>query len=173
MVLYTGSWQSNLFRRTEDDDDNENDQSNSVTDITGILRNRQSQSDTLSLYGSMDDDGAQVNTDSSNDNGNDKTITWSDEIENPQNGGGNFKNNTDDSSVAETMTTNTSTGDNSTTDKELPSLTAAFQNAETRPILLNCIWYLVIYFAIAIVAFSFVFEQWSIIDSMYFAVATL
>ena len=57
--------------------------------------------------------------------------------------------------------------------QELPSLTAAFRSIENRTIVFNCVFYLIIYMTIAVVAYSFVLEQWTIIDSLYFAVATL
>ena len=57
-------------------------------------------------------------------------------------------------------------------DEGVPSLTAAFQSVENRSILRLCAMYLAIYFATAVLAFSFIFEQWTIIDSLYFAVAT-
>jgi hypothetical protein len=59
------------------------------------------------------------------------------------------------------------------TQQELPSLTGAFRSLENRSIVLNCIVYLVIYMTIAVVAYSFVLERWTIIDSLYFAVSTL
>lgn len=39
--------------------------------------------------------------------------------------------------------------------------------------LLDCFLVLLAYLAISVIAYSFVFEQWSVIDSMYFAVVTL
>lgn len=66
-----------------------------------------------------------------------------------------------------------STNPTESSEVDLPSLTAAFQRIENRPILLNCLYYLAIYFAVAVVAYSFVFERWSIIDSLYFATNTL
>jgi len=56
--------------------------------------------------------------------------------------------------------------------QDLPGLTATFVSVDNRPILVNCAWYLAIYAGISVVAYSFVFEQWPIIDSVYFAVAT-
>ncbi len=36
----------------------------------------------------------------------------------------------------------------------------------------TCLQYVFIYIAISVIAYSYVFERWSIIDSVYFAVAT-
>ena len=66
-----------------------------------------------------------------------------------------------------------SVSSSSQTQQDFPSLTAAFQSIENRPILINCFIYLAIYMIMAVVAYSFVLEKWSIIDSLYFAVATL
>jgi len=66
-----------------------------------------------------------------------------------------------------------STGTSATSEQALPSLTAAFQSLENRSIIINCLWYLAIYMSLAVVAYSFVFERWTIIDSLYFAVSTL
>ncbi len=66
-----------------------------------------------------------------------------------------------------------STGTSSSAEQELPSLTAAFRSLENRSIIIHCLWYLIIYFTIAVIAYSFVLEKWTIIDSLYFAVATL
>ena len=57
-------------------------------------------------------------------------------------------------------------------DEGLPSLTEAFRSVENRPILKLCAWYLTIYLGVAVLAFSYVFEKWTIIDSLYFAVST-
>ena len=57
-------------------------------------------------------------------------------------------------------------------DEGPPSLTAAFRSVENRPILRLCAMYLAIYLGVAVLAFSFIFEKWSIIDSLYFAVST-
>jgi len=57
--------------------------------------------------------------------------------------------------------------------QEIPSLTAAFRSLENRTIVSNCIRYLVIYMTIAVIAYSFVLERWTIIDSLYFAVSIL
>jgi hypothetical protein len=59
------------------------------------------------------------------------------------------------------------------TDDSMPSLTAAFRSFENRPILINCLYYLAIYYLVAIVAYSYVFERWTVIDSLYFATNTL
>jgi hypothetical protein len=58
-------------------------------------------------------------------------------------------------------------------DDSTPSLTAAFRSFENRPILVNCLYYLAIYYLVAILAYSYIFEQWSVIDSLYFATNTL
>lgn len=57
-------------------------------------------------------------------------------------------------------------------DEGPPSLTAAFSSMENRPILKLCAMYMAIYLGVAVIAFSFVFEKWTIIDSLYFAVST-
>jgi hypothetical protein len=59
------------------------------------------------------------------------------------------------------------------TTEDVPSLTAAFRSVENRPILLNCLLYLTIYYFVAVIAYSYGFERWSIIDSLYFATNTL
>ena len=66
-----------------------------------------------------------------------------------------------------------STGTTSSQEQALPSLTAAFQSIENRPIIINCLLYLAIYMTIAVLAYSFVLERWTVIDSLYVAVATL
>lgn len=57
-------------------------------------------------------------------------------------------------------------------DEGPPSLTEAFQSIENRPILKLCAGYLTIYLGVAVLAFSYIFESWTIIDSLYFAVST-
>ena len=57
-------------------------------------------------------------------------------------------------------------------DEGPPSLTEAFQSIENRPILRLCAWYLTLYLVVAVVAFSYVFERWTVIDSLFFAVST-
>jgi hypothetical protein len=69
--------------------------------------------------------------------------------------------------------TSSSGGGDASTQQEIPSLTGAFRSLENRSIVLNCFLYLIIYMTIAVVAYSFVLEKWTIIDSLYFAVATL
>ena len=75
----------------------------------------------------------------------------------------------DDGSSSITTTTTTTTQ----SQQELPSLTAAFRSIENRSIVFNCVIYLILYMTMAVVAYSFVLERWTIIDSLYFAVATL
>jgi potassium channel subfamily K len=58
-------------------------------------------------------------------------------------------------------------------EQEIPSLTSEFVASEAdMEVLQLCVFYTVIYMGIAVIAFSFVFEKWTIIDSMYFAVST-
>lgn len=54
-----------------------------------------------------------------------------------------------------------------------PSLTRDYneENGVWMP-LKSCLFYIFIYFAISVIAYSYVFEHWSVIDSIYFAVAT-
>ena len=125
---------------------------------------------------------------------NEKTVLWKDEV----NGIGGGKGGLISSTMATTYyddqqdvgVEKTFSGDISTTDttsvtsrgsssngnsseQSLPSLTAAFVSIENRSIIINCMFYLLIYMTIAVIAYSFVFEKWTIIDSLYFAVATL
>jgi hypothetical protein len=124
-----------------------------------------------------------MTNDSSVDNNNDKTVTWEDDsfskndqtnhqpqhAEDATNGADSFSVYTGGGGSSSTGTSSSLSGE----EQALPSLTAAFQNLENRPIIINCLWYLVIYFTIAVMAYSFVLEQWTIVDSLYFAVATL
>lgn len=55
---------------------------------------------------------------------------------------------------------------------DLPSLTSNFEAETDWEVLRLCGWYTLTYLLLAIVAFSFVFERWTVIDSLYFAVAT-
>ena len=57
-------------------------------------------------------------------------------------------------------------------DEEMPSLTGDFTNWDTKTVLAACAFYTLIYVVVAVIAFSFVFEHWTIIDSIYFAVST-
>jgi hypothetical protein len=58
-------------------------------------------------------------------------------------------------------------------EQEVPSLTSEFFASEAdMEVLQLCALYTVIYMGISVIAFSFVFEKWTIIDSMYFAVST-
>ena len=127
---------------------------------------------------------------------NEKTVLWKDEV----NGNGGGKGGLISSTIPMATTycddqqdvglEKTFSGDISTTDttsvtsrgsssngnsseQSLPSLTAAFVSIENRSIIVNCMFYLLIYMTIAVIAYSFVFEKWTIIDSLYFAVATL
>ena len=56
-------------------------------------------------------------------------------------------------------------------DLHAPSLTGRLDD-HTRETLRMCVIYTVSYLGLAVVAYSFVFEQWSVIDSLYFAVST-
>lgn len=57
-------------------------------------------------------------------------------------------------------------------EEDRPSLTSNFEVDSDLAVLRLCGLYAILYVLMAVVAFSFVFEQWTIIDSMYFAVAT-
>jgi hypothetical protein len=57
-------------------------------------------------------------------------------------------------------------------DPEAPSLTLGDFSETTLDVFYLCTVYLSTYIFIAVMAFSFVFEKWSIIDSVYFAVST-
>lgn len=57
-------------------------------------------------------------------------------------------------------------------EEDRPSLTSNFEVDSDLAILRLCGVYAVVYVLMAVVAFSFLFEQWTVIDSMYFAVAT-
>lgn len=57
-------------------------------------------------------------------------------------------------------------------EEDRPSLTSNFEVDSDLAVLRLCGLYAVLYVLMAVVAFSFVFEHWTIIDSMYFAVAT-
>lgn len=57
-------------------------------------------------------------------------------------------------------------------EQDRPSLTSHFEADTDLAVLKLCAIYTILYVLMAIVAFSFVFERWSIIDSTYFAVAT-
>lgn len=52
-----------------------------------------------------------------------------------------------------------------------PSLTQDYEQGVWSP-LQSCLFYVFIYFASAVIAYSYVFEKWPIVDSLYFAVAT-
>lgn len=122
---------------------------------------------------------------------NDKTVTWDDETlfsknDGHDNNNNNNNNNNEDNNEEDGGSHNNgsttpaseqgdqmSTGTSSSGEQALPSLTGAFQNLENRQIIMNCLFYLAVYMTIAVIAYSFVFEKWTIIDSLYFAVATL
>ena len=57
-------------------------------------------------------------------------------------------------------------------DPEAPNLTLGDFSDTTLDVFYLCTVYLSTYVLIAVLAFSFVFEKWSIIDSVYFAVST-
>lgn len=56
-------------------------------------------------------------------------------------------------------------------DLNAPSLTGRLDD-HTHETLRVCVVYTVSYLGLAVVAYSFIFEQWSVIDSLYFAVST-
>ena len=62
--------------------------------------------------------------------------------------------------------------ENGESNEDLPSLTSNFEAETDWEVLRLCAWYTLTYLLMAIVAFSFVFEKWTVIDSLYFAVAT-
>jgi hypothetical protein len=90
-------------------------------------------------------------------------------------GEGSFRRETTGEDSIHTATTSGSSRGNGSdgTDDSMPSLTAAFRSFENRPILINCLYYLAIYYLVAIIAYSYVFERWTVIDSLYFATNTL
>jgi potassium channel subfamily K len=58
-------------------------------------------------------------------------------------------------------------------EQDIPSLTSEFAPSEAdMNVLKLCLIYTSIYMGISVIAFSFVFEKWTIIDSLYFAVST-
>jgi hypothetical protein len=57
-------------------------------------------------------------------------------------------------------------------EEDRPSLTSNFEVDSDLAVLRLCGVYAALYVLMAVIAFSFVFEHWTIIDSMYFAVAT-
>eukprot|EP00978_Attheya_sp_CCMP212_P015584 scaffold40119_cov38-Attheya_sp.AAC.1 len=58
-------------------------------------------------------------------------------------------------------------------EQEVPSLTSEFSPSEAdMEVLKLCLFCTSIYMGVSVVAFSFVFEKWTIIDSVYFAVST-
>jgi hypothetical protein len=75
-------------------------------------------------------------------------------------------------SVASNTTSSAGAGDLARPDEEQPSLTADFDADNTSNVLKLCTFYLTSYIGVAVVAYSYVFEKWTIIDSVYFAVST-
>lgn len=74
--------------------------------------------------------------------------------------------------VGSDRSSNGTTGQDEPQDDQ-PSVTKDLDNIEIDYELLRmCAVYTSIYVSIAVIAFSFIFENWTIIDSMYFAVAT-
>jgi potassium channel subfamily K len=64
-------------------------------------------------------------------------------------------------------------GSLSADEQEVPSLTSEFAPSEAdMEVLKLCLFYTSIYMGVSVIAFSFVFEKWTIIDSLYFAVST-
>ena len=59
-----------------------------------------------------------------------------------------------------------------TTDQDTPSLTSEYSIQTDWQLLRACAFYTACYVGVAIAAYSFVFEHWTIIDSIYFAVCT-
>jgi potassium channel subfamily K len=58
-------------------------------------------------------------------------------------------------------------------EQDVPSLTSEFvASGADMEVLKLCLFYTSIYMGISIIAFSFVFEKWTVIDSLYFAVST-
>jgi potassium channel subfamily K len=58
-------------------------------------------------------------------------------------------------------------------EQEVPSLTSEFvASGADMEVLKLCLFYTSIYMGVSVIAFSFVFEKWTIIDSLYFAVST-
>ena len=67
----------------------------------------------------------------------------------------------------------TSTQDDDDDDSDFPSLTSVFNPDEMDGnVLRMCLTCVAVYLAVAVVAYSFVLEHWTIIDALYFAVST-
>lgn len=159
MVMFTGLWNTSQYldRQHFHSHNNANNSSNNSKPPSTIQ------------YGSITeatDSRIAAGTEPTNDE-KPVTATWTWEHEDEA------AANNDTASTEDMHAGISSTGTSSSSEQELPSLTAAFRSLENRSIVINCLWYLAIYFTVAVIAYSFVLEQWTIIDSLYFAVATL
>jgi hypothetical protein len=118
--------------------------------------------------GNENNDGKEVITQGEEE----KTVTWHDY---DNNNDLDYDRRDNDNDQDATFSANGSTGTAGTMgdSSAIPSMTAAFQAVENRTIVLYCLFYVVTYMIMAVIAYSYVFEHWTIIDSLYFAVATL
>ena len=77
------------------------------------------------------------------------------------------------SSTSDLQNHTSDNGDDDDEDSNFPSLTSVFNPDEIDwKVLRICLLYLAAYALVAIVAYCFVFEHWTIIDALYFATAT-
>jgi len=85
----------------------------------------------------------------------------------------NNTNGVDTTKIATTTSSpwNSNGSDNLDDNGGVPSLTAQL-DSHSMETLRMCAWYTASYLCLAVVAYSFVFEQWSIVDSIYFATVT-
>eukprot|EP00977_Amphora_coffeiformis_P026663 scaffold28921_cov191-Amphora_coffeaeformis.AAC.4 len=135
---------------------------------------------------SIVDDNSRVETNNNNNNNGTTTTFFSGNTDSERDQDSAYASREEDNSVgysgySETTTNGDYPDDDDESEEEEedddddegpPSLTEAFQSIENRPILKLCAWYLTIYLGVAVVAFSYIFEQWTIVDSLYFAVST-
>jgi hypothetical protein len=184
MVLYTSLWNPSNYNNSNDDDDEEEDHHDEETNRQERQQQQQQQQQLPRTieYGSINmnsnifdrQPSSPTSHCGADQDDNDKTVTWDDD--NFSKNDGTFHSNDDNGNGGNASFAGGgggSTGTSSSQEQALPSLTAAFQNLENRSIIINCLWYLLIYMTIAVIMYSFVLEKWSIIDSLYFAVATL
>ncbi|CAJ1951882.1 unnamed protein product [Cylindrotheca closterium] len=193
MVMFTKLWMANQHNNNDDNDDEErnNNNNNSSSERQSLRPNQRPQSQHQKQpskknvpqnppprtieYGSIfaQATAAEQEADANNhDHDHDhKTVTWGDKNNN-DNGVDNYENNLYNGDSEDNSNDGEEEATSNSQEADLPSLTAAFQNLENRPIIINCLIYLALYMTIAVVAYSFVLEQWTIIDSLYFAVAT-
>lgn len=168
-----GLWNPNILHQAWDNNDGGQQQqySNNGTrsNTNNGSRNRQAEKDQRGPPRSIGYGTIAGNLQSNEDQNTTKEVRWDDDFQEME----LSQNLNDRNDPIHEVEASSVANSETSPEQELPSLTGAFQSLENRKIILHCFLFLLIYLTIAVVAYSFVLEKWTIIDSLYFAVSTL